>query len=130
MMYLHKELKDTALKLIDMKNTEDDIKAGTDLASINDMLTLLAMSPNYVEAGIALDKKIYGKYPEIQSLCDAADAMRNAFGLNANNYCGAGKTVQQKVIDDLTTDYFGILASVLIKHNVIPTLKDFIHAVD
>lgn len=129
MMYLHKELKDTALKLIDMKSTEDDIKAGTDLASINDMLPLLAMSPDYVEAGFALDEKIYGKYPEIQSLCDAADEMRNAFGLNANN-CGEHKTRQQKVIDDLTTDYFGILASVLMKHNVISALKDFIRAVD
>ena len=128
MMYLHEELKDKALQLIDMKSTEDDIKARMDLALINDVMKAVNISPKHINDGISLDAKLNNEYPEIQLLCDAANTMKNVLGTNVKEI--VYKTPQRCVIDDLTTDYFGILVSVLIKHQIISAIKDFIRTVD
>ena len=128
MMYLHEELKDKALQLIDMKSTADDIKAGMDLALINDVMNAVNISPEHINAGISLDIKLNNEYPEIQLLRDAANTMKTALG--TNNKESVYRTPQECVVDDLTTDCFGILVSVLIKHQIISAIKDFIRTVD
>lgn len=128
MMYLYEELKDKALQLIDMKSTEDDIKAGRDLALINDVMNKVTMSPKYINDGISLDIILNKDYLEIQLLRDAANTMKNVLGINVDEI--AYKTPQECIVDDLTTDCFGILVSVLIKHQIIFAIKDFIRAVD
>lgn len=40
------------------------------------------------------------------------------------------KTPQKCVVDDLITDCFGILVSILIKHQIISTIREFIRTVD
>lgn len=128
MMYLYEELKDKALQLVDMKSTADDIKAGRDLALINDMINVVNKSPEHINKGISLDAKLNDEYPEIQLLCDAAKTLQNVLGTNVKE--NVYKTPQNCVIDALTTDCFGILVSVLIKHQIISAIKDFIRAVD
>lgn len=128
MMYLHEELRDRALQLIDMKSTADDIKAGRDLALINNVVNAVNISPEYINHGVRLDIKLNKEYPDIQLLRDAANTMRNVLGTNVKE--NVYKTPERCVIDDLTTDYFGILACVLMKHQIISVIKDFIRAVD
>lgn len=128
MMHLHEELRDRALQLINTKSTIDDIKAGKDLALINDVANKMNISPEYINDGIELDIKLNREYPEIQLLCDAAKNMQNFLGTNVKEITYS--TVQDNVFDALATDYFGILASILIKHNAISAIKDFIRAVD
>lgn len=128
MMYLYEGLRDKAILLINSKSTTDDIKAGKDIALINGMINAVNISLEHINDGISLDKKLYGEYPEIQLLCDAANAMQNALGTNVKEVIY--KTPQETVIDNLTIDYFGILASILIKHQVISAIKDFIRTVD
>lgn len=75
-----------------------------------------------------MDAQLNEEYPEIQWLRDAANAMIKITGTNSKQV--VRKTPQEYVLDDLKTDYYGILASVLVKHNVIHAVKDFIRAVD
>lgn len=128
MMYLYEELKDKALQLIDAKSTTDDIKAGKDLALINEMINAIGISSKHINEGIILDAKLNDEYPEIQLLRDAANAMKNIVGANTNQVIY--ETSQDYIKSDLKTDCFGILVSVLMKHQVISAIKDFIRFVD
>lgn len=128
MMYLYENLTDKALELIDTKSTLDNIKAEKDMLLINNMINAVNISSEYINEGIMLDKKLNDEYPEIQLLCDAANTMQNAVGINSKEI--VCKTAQKSIVDVLTIDYFGLLASVLVKHQVISTVKDFICAVD
>lgn len=128
MMHLYVNLRDKALELIDTKSTLDDIKAERDMLLVNNMISAVNISSEHINEGIMLDQKLNNEYPEIQLLCDAANTMKNAVGLNSKEI--VCKTSQKNIVDALTTDYFGILASVLVKHQAISTVKDFICAVD
>lgn len=127
MMYLHENLKDKALKLVDLKETKDDIKVSMDLGQISIMMSSESNSQEFVQAGMELDQRLKREYPEIQMLCNAANAMRvSGDNHNQMSYISPGEGVKAA----LKTDCFGILSGVLIKHNVISDFKEFIRSVD
>lgn len=128
MMHLYDNLKDVALKLIDMKGTVDDVKAGEDLKKIEQMFNSTNNTQEYISDAHKLDKYLYGKYKEIENLCEAAKAMQKALGI-CNNSAKASSELEQ-VQSNLVTDYFGILAGVLVKHDEISHVKEFIKSVD
>ena len=128
MMYLYENLRDKALELINTKSTIDDIKAERDLIFINDTINEINIFPQNIKEGIALDAQLNEEYPEIQWLRDAANTMIKNNGTNSKQILH--KTLQKSVVDDLRTDYFGVLASILVKHNIIYAVKDFIRAVE
>lgn len=127
MMYLHEGLRDGALKVIGLKSTQEDLKAYEDLSRIQCLLRDFDKSQEYVNVGKNLDRRMGREYPEIQMLCDAANVMipKRSFGVSV-----VQKTSAETVKDALKTDYFGILASVLLKHQMITGCKDFIKSVD
>ncbi len=94
MMYLHENLKDKALKLVDLKETEDDIKVSMDLGQISIMMSSESNSQEFVQAGTELDQRLRREYPEIQMRCNAANAVPVvvAFALNTTyrEDCNAG----------------------------------------
>lgn len=127
-MHLYENLKDEALKLIDIKSTVDDVKAGEDLLKIEQMYNSANNTQEYISDASKLDNYLRGKYKEIERLCEAGTAMQKALGI-CNNSEKAFSELEQ-VQSNLVTDYFGILASVLVKHDVISYAKEFIKSVD
>lgn len=125
--YIH--LKNTALKLINSKETADDIKAGNDLDEVLKMKDNLKSSSasNYQKAAEDLDKRLSYEYPQIKLLCLAANALRMFMPKLPQPYY---TDYNEQLISFLETDYYGILASVLLKHNIIYDVKDFIAWVD
>lgn len=117
MMHLYENLKDEALKLIDIKSTVDDAKAGEDLGKIEQMYNSANNTQEYISAACGLDNYLHEKYKEIERLCEAGTAMQKAMGI-CNNREKASSELEQ-VQSNLVTDYFGILADVLVKHDVI-----------
>lgn len=128
MMHLYENLKDEALRLIDIKSTVDDVKAGEDLLKIEQMGNLANNTQEYISDACKLDNYLRGKYKEIEKLCEAGTAMQKALGI-CNNSEKASSELEQ-VQSNLVTDYFGILAGVLVKHDVILHVKEFIKLVD
>ena len=128
MMHLYENLKDEALKLIDIKSTVDDVKAGEDLGKIEQMYNSANNTQEYISAACGLDNYLREKYKEIERLCEAGTAMQKALGI-CNNSEKAFSELEQ-VQSNLVTDYFGILAGVLVKHDVISYAKEFIKSVD
>lgn len=61
-------------------------------------------------------------------MCKAGTAIQKAVGIFNNNEKAFLKIEQ--VQGKLVTDYFGILVSVLVKHEVILHVKEFIKSVD
>lgn len=126
MIHLYKHLKDEALHLIEQKSTADDIKAENDLRAIDNAFQLVQSSIDYFTYARGLDAKLYSEYPEIQGLCTAASMMQTT-----SPFQGIGtKSELEQIQDALITDYFGILASVLIKHRKIQLVKEFIESTD
>ena len=128
MMYLHEDLKDSALNLVDMKGTVDDIKAGADLGKIEQLYNSANNTQKYISDVFELDEYLRGEYKEINNLCEAGTAMQKALGISNNNE--KALSAVEQVRSDLVTDYFGILASVLVKHEKIQHVKEFIKSVD
>lgn len=127
MMYLYENLKDVAMKLIDMKGTVDDVKAGEDLRKIEQMYNSANNTQKYISDAHKLDEYLRGKYKEIENLCETGTAMQKALGIFNNNEKAFSA---EQVQGNLVTDYFGILASVLVKHEMILHVKEFIKSVD
>ncbi|MCM1399375.1 MAG: hypothetical protein NC225_07850 [Clostridium sp.] len=128
MMHLYEDLKDEAFKLIDMKGTVDDVKAGEDLGKIEQMYNSANNTQEYISNACKLDNYLRGKYKEIERLCETGTAMQKVLGIFNNNE-KASSSLEQ-VQSNLVTDYFGILAGVLLKHEVISHIKEFIKSVD
>lgn len=128
MMHLYENLKDEALNLIDIRGTVDDVKAGEDLQKIEQMCNSANNTQEYIGAARKLDNYLCGKYKEIEKLCEAGTIMQKALGICNNNEKAFSELEQ--VQSNLVIDYFGILAGVLVKHDVISHVKEFIKAVD
>lgn len=127
MMHLHENLKDEAFRIINIQGTRDDVKAGNDLEQINYVMTNLYISSEFVQKGIQLHNRLQFEYPEIQLLCDAGNMMAKSQGTCTQS---TYTTPQEDVKSILTTDCFGILSGVLVKHHIVSELKEFIKSVD
>lgn len=126
MIHFHRNLKDKALDLIDLKGTKDDIKTSKDLDYINQILSRNPFSEADAQMGLELDKRLNIEYPEIRMLCDAA----NKINPRAQQESIIDFDLSIQVRSALQTDYFGILAGVLIKHNIVSEFKEFIKRVE
>lgn len=120
-------LRDTALKLIDMKGTVDDIKAGENISKI-EAAGWIDNEETFVNTAAVLDEYLKNTYPLIEKLCEAGTAMLQAMGISDNSAGFISET--KRLQDSLVTDYYGILVSVLVKHKVISHVKEFIKSVD
>lgn len=127
MINFYENLIDLALKLMDQKSTKDDIKAALDIEDIDNMLNLAQNTKTYIDDAKELDAKIVREYPIIEDMCAAASVMSNLLLINQNKKY---KTELEIVMNNLLADKFGIMASVLLKHEQIKSVKEFIKGVD
>ncbi len=127
MMKLKKELVNVAKKLLDEKSLEDDVKAANDIERIEEILNEPIMTDTLYNEAVRLDRKLIENYPEIAELCSEADAMQKALGIRSERRISQPEDI---VKQDLITDMFGIYASVLLKHQKVDCIKEFIDSVE
>lgn len=127
MMKLKKELVNVAKKLLDEKSLEDDVKAANDIERIEEILNEPIMTDTLYNEAVRLDRKLIENYPEIAELCSAADAMQKELGIRSERRISQPEDI---VKQDLITDMFGIYASVLLKHQKVDCIKEFIDSVE
>lgn len=126
-MKLKKELVNVAKKLLDEKSLEDDVKAANDIERIEEILNEPIMTDTLYNEAVRLDRKLIENYPEIAELCSAADAMQKELGIRSERRISQPEDI---VKQDLITDMFGIYASVLLKHQKVDCIKEFIDSVE
>ena len=126
MMKLKQELVNAAKTLLKEKSLKDDVKAANDIERIEEILNEPIMTVTLYNKAVRLDQKLIKNYPEITDLCSAADAMQNVLGIRSERRIGQPEDI---VKQDLITDMFGIYASVLLKHQIIDCIKEFIDSV-
>ena len=126
MIHFYKEQVELAVKLIDIKSKNDDIKASKDVIEINTMINTAKPTVEFVDAAKRLDRRINEDYPEINEMHNIASNMINYMSICQN------KTYSEydAILKDLNSDLYGILASVLLKHGKISCIKEFIESVD
>ena len=126
MMHLNKKLVERAKELLNIKSLHDDIKASHDVETIK--LTLFNSQPTleYVQSCKILHKTINEDYPEIREMHRVASEMTSVLGMTSEKTYSEFDAIQQALISDM----FGIYASVLLKHEEISCMKDFIDSVD
>ena len=115
------------------KTLLDDIKAGNDLKEINRIISCLEVNINIslyiqknIKEGIALNRRLREEYPEIQNMCDVINNMSP----NRNeNIKSVNASISDELKEILRTDQFGIMTGVLIKHNVVSDIKEFVQEI-
>lgn len=126
MIHFYREQVELAKKLIDTKSKQDDIKALNDVNEINFVIKTAIPTVEFVNAAKRLNKRINEDYPEIDEMHKIASNMTNPIRLRKE------KTFSEydAILSDLNSDVYGILASVLLKHEKISCIKEFIERVD
>lgn len=126
MIHFYREQVELAMKLIDTKGKQDDIKALKDVNEINFMINTAKLTVEFVDAAKQLNKRINEDYPEINEMHNIASNMANPARLCQDK----SFSEYDAILKDLNSDLYGILASVLIKHGKISCIKEFIESVD
>ncbi len=118
MIFFQEEMLYVAQKLINLKETKDDGKAGADLQYTNQLINCISLDPKYIQNGWDLNMRLRMEYPEIDDIQNIINSMPldNAKVLNA----------QEIIVEILKLDRWGIMAHVLIKHGKIKEIKDII----
>lgn len=111
---------------INEKSTVDDAKAERDLIDIANTINAALPTKNYIDYAGNLDAKLYHEYREIAEMRKVVSEMQK-FSAVHNVYI---KSELENVVDNLKMDQYGIIASVLIKHRKIKSVKEFIEKVD
>lgn len=127
MIYFYKNYMEEAFKLIAAKGTVDDVKAAMDLENIERVLRMDKNISLFVREGTKLDERLKREYPEIRKMCDVANSM--LLGGTENEH-PQYYTDTCNIRDILITDSYGILTSVLVKHNIVSSIKEFIQRVE
>lgn len=133
MIIFYEYLINEALRIVDLKGTVDDIKARNDLKEINRIISCLEVNINIslyiqknIKEGIALNRRLREEYPEIQNMCDVINNMSP----NRNeNIKSVNASISDELKEILRTDQFGIMTGVLIKHNVVSDIKEFVQEI-
>ena len=133
MIIFYEYLINEALRIVDLKGTVDDIKAGNDLNEINRIISCLEVNINIsiyiqknIKEGISLNRRLREEYPEIQNMCDVINNMSP----NRNeNIKSVNASISDELKEILRTDQFGIMTGVLIKHNVVSDIKEFVQEI-
>lgn len=124
-MYFEKDLVNKAIELIDGKSKSDELKAFTDVNDINNMIINLQINRDYQCDAIKLNQRLREEYPSIEKLLNLGRSMVNNSVGNNTIY-----DVVSAIIADLNADKYGIYVDVLLKHEVINDMKEFIEKVD
>lgn len=127
MIYFYKNYTEEAFKLIAAKGTVDDVKAAMDLENIERVMRMDKNISLFVHEGTKLDERLKREYPEIRKMCDIANSM--LLGGTENEH-PQYYTDTCNIRDILITDSYGILTSVLVKHNIVSSIKEFIQRVE
>jgi hypothetical protein len=125
MMYFEKDLVNKAIALIDGKSKSDELKAFTDVNDINNMIRNLQINRDYQWDAIKLNQRLKEEYPSIEKLLNLGRSMVNNSVGNNTIY-----DVVSAIIAELNADKYGIYVDVLLKHEVINDMKEFIEKVD
>lgn len=125
MMYFEKDLVNKAIALIDGKSKSDELKAFTDVNDINNMIRNLQITRDYQWDAIKLNQRLREEYPSIEKLLNLGRSMVNNSVGNNTIY-----DVVSAIIAELNADKYGIYVDVLLKHEVINDMKEFIEKVD
>lgn len=125
MMYFEKDLVNKAIELIDGKSKSDELKAFTDVNDINNMIRNLQINRDYQWDAIKLNQRLREEYPSIEKLLNLGRSMVNNSVGNNTIY-----DVVSAIIAELNADKYGIYVDVLLKHEVINDMKEFIEKVD
>lgn len=126
MIHFYKEKVELAKKLIDTKSMYDDIKAEKDLGEIIFALNNAQPTINFMQKAKQLHRRVNNDYSEINEMHRTAIEMSHV--LNIQNE----KILMEydAILADLRSDMYGICASVLLKHEKISCIKEFIESVD
>lgn len=76
----------------------------------------------YIKEGIDLKERLKGEYLEIQQMYKIISNISS----NSAGNIQVKNSIENQIMEELKIDYFGILASVLKKHNKIKDIKGFI----
>ena len=125
MMYFEKDLVNKAIALIDGKSKSDELKAFTDVNDTNNMIRNLQINRDYQWDAIKLNQRLREEYPSIEKLLNLGRSMVNNSVCNNTIY-----DVVSAIIAELNADKYGIYVDVLLKHEVINDMKEFIEKVD
>lgn len=124
-MYFEKDLVNKAIALIDGKSKSDELKAFTDVNDTNNMIRNLQINRDYQWDAIKLNQRLREEYPSIEKLLNLGRSMVNNSVCNNTIY-----DVVSAIIAELNADKYGIYVDVLLKHEVINDMKEFIEKVD
>lgn len=124
-MYFEKDLVNKAIALIDGKSKSDELKAFTDVNDINNMIRNLQINRDYQWDAIKLNQRLREEYPSIEKFLNLGRSMVNNSVGNNTIY-----DVVSAIIAELNADKYGIYVDVLLKHEVINDMKEFIEKVD
>lgn len=125
MIYFWDNLVECAKKLIEISSTKEDLKAKKCISDIYNMIHQLQMNSEHIDSAIQLDNKLNEEYPVIKNMQNIGTSMSKQGCFNVRE-----KSVVDIVIDNLNADKYGIYLDILIKHEVIRNIEDFIKCID
>ncbi len=126
MIHFYREQVELAMKLINTKSKQHDIKALNDVNEINFMINTAKPTVEFVNTAKRLNKRINEDYPEIDEMHNIVSNMTNPASLCQDK----SFPEYDAILKDLNSDLYGILASVLLKHGKVSCIKEFIESVD
>lgn len=126
-MYFKDALMDQAKEILKLESTKDDKKAVKDIAQILDMLESREESEKYLCNVRFLDNKMKNEYPVIINMIKTGNKMQNRKIFKDMNTLN---DLIDVAVEDLKADIYGILLDILIKHNVVAKIEEFIDRVE
>lgn len=127
MIYFKDALIDQAKEILKLESTKDDKKAVKDIAQILDMLESREESEEYLCNVRFLDNKMKNEYPVIFNMIKTGNKMQN---IKTTNVVNTLNDLIDVAVEDLKADIYGILLDILIKHNVVAKIEEFIDRVE
>lgn len=124
MVYFKNALIKQANVLLDLRSTKDDTKAAEDIEQIDIMIAKREDSIEYLKDARELDEKLKREYPIIVKLINIVNCLPSL-----PSHTNIKKDDVYVVVENLKADACGVLLDVLIKHNIISDVKDFIDKV-
>lgn len=127
MIYFKDALIDQAKEILKLESSKDDKKAVKDIAQILDMLESREESEEYLCNVRFLDNKMKNEYPVIFNMIKTGNKMQN---IKTTNVVNTLNDLIDVAVEDLKADIYGILLDILIKHNVVAKIEEFIDRVE
>ena len=110
------KLVDLAYKLIKAKSSKDDAKAAEDMLVLDTILSGIQTCFNPIE----VDKRLRREYKTIEML----ENIQDNFCYNDGRTVNKNVTEYERIINNLKSDRAGVIADVLLKHDMIKTVDE------